>query len=148
MQVVLREDVENLGNKGDIVDVKDGYARNYLVPRGLAIVASRGVVAQAETMRRSRDVKDRREREAAQTLATQLVGRALVITARAGEGGKLFGSVGAADVAEAINAQLGQPIDRRAIQLGDPWKEVGTYEVPVKLHRDVVPVITVNVVGG
>jgi large subunit ribosomal protein L9 len=147
MRVVLREDVETLGNKGDIVEVRDGYARNYLVPRGLAITANRGVIKQAEAMRRNRDIRDRREREAAQELATQLVGRALTITARVGEGGKLFGSVGAADVAEAISTQIGQTIDRRAIQLGDPWKEVGTYEVPVKLHTDVIPVITVNIVG-
>lgn len=147
MRVVLREDVESLGNKGDIVEVRDGYARNYLVPRGLAISASRGVVKQAEAMRRNRDIRDRRERDAAQELATQLVGRALTIKARAGEGGKLFGSVGAADVAEAITSEIGQTIDRRSILLGDPWKEVGTYEVPVKLHTDVVPVITVNVVG-
>jgi len=147
MKVVLREDVENLGKKGDIVEVADGYARNYLVPRGLAITANRGVIKQAEAMRRNRDIRDRREREAAQELATQLVGRALTITARVGEGGKLFGSVGAADVAEAISTQIGQTIDRRAIQLGEPWKEVGTYEVPVKLHTDVIPVLTVNVVG-
>ena len=147
MRVVLREDVQTLGNKGDIVEVRDGYARNYLVPRGLAITANRGVIKQAEAMRRNRDIRDRREREAAQELATQLVGRALTITARVGEGGKLFGSVGAADVAEAISTQIGQTIDRRAIQLGEPWKEVGTYEVPVKLHTDVIPVLTVNVVG-
>src|SRR4051794_6020335 len=117
MRIVLREDVDTLGNKGDIVEVRDGYARNFLVPRGLAIAASRGVVKQAEAMRRNRDVRDRRERDAAQELATQLVGRALTITARAGEGGKLFGSVGAADIAEAISTQIGQTVDRRAIQL-------------------------------
>lgn len=147
MRVVLRADVDSLGKKGDLVEVRDGYARNYLVPRGMAIVANRGVVQQAEAMRRNRDVRDRRERDAARELATQLVGRALTITARAGEGGKLFGSVGAADVADAISAEIGRTIDRRAIQLGEPWKEVGSYEVPVKLHTDVVPVVTVNVVG-
>ncbi len=148
MQVVLRDDVENLGQKGDLVDVKDGYARNFLVPRGLAISATRGVVRQSEAMRRNRDVRGRREREAAQAIATLLDGRVLTITARAGEGGKLFGSVGAADVAEALASQLGAEVDRRSVALADPWKEIGTYEVTVRLHPDVVPSITVNVVGG
>jgi large subunit ribosomal protein L9 len=147
MRIVLREDVDNLGKKGDLVDVRDGYARNYLVPRGLAITANRGVVQQAEAMRRNREARDRREREAAQALAASLEGRALTITARAGEGGKLFGSVGAVDVADAIAAQLGTTVDRRDVQLGEPWKELGTYEVTVKLHTDVQPTITVNIVG-
>jgi large subunit ribosomal protein L9 len=147
MRVVLREDVENLGKKGDLVDVRDGYARNYLVPRGLAITANRGVVQQAEAMRRNREARDRRDREAAQELARSLEGRALTITARAGEGGKLFGSVGAADVAEAIATQLGTTVDRRAVSLAEPWKELGSYEVTVKLHPDVQPTVTVNIVG-
>jgi large subunit ribosomal protein L9 len=147
MRVVLRDDVENLGKKGDLVEVKDGYGRNYLVPRGLAITATRGVARQAEAMRRNRGVRDRREREAAQAVAALLDGRALTITARAGEGGKLFGSVGAADVAEALATQLGAEVDRRAVALAEPWKEIGTYEVTVRLHPDVVPSITVNVVG-
>jgi large subunit ribosomal protein L9 len=147
MRIVLRDDVEHLGKKGDLVEVRDGYARNYLVPRGMAIVATRGVSRQAEAMRRNRDVRDRREREAAQQLATQLVGRAVTITARAGAGGKLFGSVGSADVAEALAAQFGATIDRRAIAVPEPWKELGSYEVAVRLHAEVTPVITVNVVG-
>lgn len=148
MKVVLRDDVASLGRKGDLVEVKPGYARNYLVPRGLAIAANRGVVAQAESMRRNREARDRREREAAQQLATQLSGRALTIVARAGEGGKLFGSVGAADVASAVHSQLGVEIDRRTIGgIDEPWKELGTFEVTIRLHADVVPAVTVNIVG-
>ncbi|HEY3831365.1 MAG TPA: 50S ribosomal protein L9 [Acidimicrobiia bacterium] len=149
MKVVLRDDVGSLGQKGDLVEVKPGYARNYLVPRGLAIVANRGVVAQSEAMKRNRSARDRREREAAQALASSLSGRALTIVARAGEGGKLFGSVGAADVASAVHEQLGVEIDRRTVGgVDEPWKELGTFEVTIRLHADVVPTVTVNVVGG
>ncbi len=148
MKVVLRDDVASLGRKGDLVEVKPGYARNYLVPRGLAIVANRGVVAQADAMRRNRAARDLREREAAQQVAAQLTGRALTIVARAGEGGKLFGSVGTADVASAVHEQLGVEIDRRAVTgLDEPWKELGTFEVTIRLHPDVAPTVTVNVVG-
>jgi len=147
MRVVLRSDVDDLGKKGDLVDVKDGYARNFLVPRGLAIVATRGISRQAESMRRNREARDRREREAAQQLAATLAGRAVTITARAGEGGKLFGSVGAADVVQALQAQLGAELDRRAVALAEPWKELGSYEVEVRLHPDVVATVSVNVVG-
>ena len=148
MKVVLRDDVENLGNKGDIVDVRDGYARNYLVPRGLAISANRGVVKQAEAMRHNRDVRDAKAREVAHTIAKQIAGGALTVKARAGEGGKLFGSVGTAEVAAALHEQFGVEVDRKAIRgIGDAIKELGTYEMSVRLHPDVVPALTVNVVG-
>jgi len=94
VKVVLRTDVENLGKKGDLCEVADGYARNYLVPRGLAMQATKGVIAQAESMRRSRSARDRREREAAEAIAGRLGGQRVTVPARAGEGGKLFGSVG------------------------------------------------------
>src|SRR3954447_19267734 len=149
MKVVLRDDVDKLGLKGDLVEVKPGYARNYLVPRDLAIVANRGVVAQAEAMKRNRSVRDKRDREAAQTLSAQLEGRALTIVARAGEGGKLFGSVGTADVVTAVREQLGVEIERRAVGgVDEPWKELGTFEVTIRLHPDVVPTVSVNVVGS
>jgi large subunit ribosomal protein L9 len=148
MKVVLRDDVASLGRKGDLVEVKPGYARNFLVPRGLAIVANRGVAAQADAMRRNRDVRDRREREAASELAAKLEGRALTIVVRAGEGGKLFGSVGAADVAAAVHDQLGVEVDRRAVGgIDEPWKELGTFEVTIDLHAEVRPSVSVNVVG-
>jgi large subunit ribosomal protein L9 len=147
MRIVLREDVETLGRKGDLVEVADGYARNYLVPRGLAIKATRGVVTQAESMRRARETKEGRDREAAQAVAAQIASRALEIKARAGEGGKLFGSVTAADVAEALQAQSGIEIDRRKVVLAEPIRELGDSEVTVKLHTDVVVAVVVHVVA-
>jgi large subunit ribosomal protein L9 len=149
MKVVLRDDVENLGRKGDVVDVADGYARNYLVPRGLAMKATKGVVAQAESMRRNRAARDARERDAAQATATTIAGIRLEISARAGEGGKLFGSVTAADVAEALLAQKGVEVDRRRIGgIDEPVKELGEVEVEVTLHPDVAATFTVVVVAA
>ena len=148
MKVVLREDVESLGNKGDLVDVADGYARNFLVPRGLAMKATKGVVAQAESMRRNRAARDARERTAAEEVAARLEGRRIALTARAGEGGKLFGSVTPADVAEAVAAAAETEIDRRAITLDEPLKELGEVEVPVRLHPEVTATVTIEVVAG
>lgn len=149
MKIVLRDDVENLGRKGDVVEVADGYARNYLVPRGLAMKATKGVIAQAESMRRNRAARDTRDREAAQATAGALSGLRLEIPARAGEGGKLFGSVTATDVADALRAQTGVEIDRRKLSgLEEPVKEVGEVEVEVSLHPDVVATLTVVVVAA
>jgi large subunit ribosomal protein L9 len=146
MKVVLRDDVDTLGQKGDVVDVADGYARNFLVPRGLAIRAQSGVVRQAEAMRRNRSAREQRDREAAQTLADRLVGKTLSVPARAGEGGKLFGSITAADIVAAVQQQLGVELDRRRLGLDEPLKELGTVELPVRLHTDVVATLTVDVV--
>jgi large subunit ribosomal protein L9 len=147
MRVVLRADVDTLGHKGDLLEVADGYARNYLVPRGLAIRATKGVVKQAEAMRRNRDARDARDRDAAQRIADQLAGRRIEIQARAGEGGKLFGSVTAADVAAALQSQAGVEIDRRNLRLAEPLKELGSAEVPLRLHPDVEAVLAVDVVA-
>jgi large subunit ribosomal protein L9 len=147
MRVVLRADVDALGQKGDLLDVSDGYARNYLVPRGLAIRATKGVVKQAEAMRRNRDARDRREREAAQALADQLAGRRIEVRVRAGEGGRLFGSVTAADVAGAVQAQAGVELDRRHLAMPEPLKALGPAEVPVRLHSEVEVVLAVEVVA-
>ena len=146
MKVVLRDDVENIGRKGDLIEVTDGYARNFLVPRGLAMKATKGVVQQAEAMRRNREARDARDREAAQALADQLTGKRIELRARAGEGGRLFGSVTSADVADAVRAQTGVEVDRRKTQLAEPLKELGAVEVPVKLHADVEVTLTVDVV--
>jgi large subunit ribosomal protein L9 len=147
MKVVLRQDIENVGNKGDLVDVADGFARNYLVPRGLALRATPGIQKQADAMRRSRDARDRRDREAAETIAVQLSGRAVTITARAGEGGRLFGSVTASDIADAVREQLTVEIDRRKVVLDEPLKELGPAELSVRLHPDVIARLTVDVVS-
>jgi large subunit ribosomal protein L9 len=145
MKVVLRADVENVGNKGDLVDVADGFARNYLVPKGFALPATPGIQKQADAMRRSRDAKDRRDREAAEAVAAQLSGRTVAVGARAGAGGRLFGSVTSADIADAVKSQLGVEIDRRRIALDEPLKELGPAELAVRLHADVTAMLLVEV---
>jgi large subunit ribosomal protein L9 len=146
VKIVLREDVENLGRKGDLLDVADGYARNFLVPRGLALKATKGIVKQSESMRRSREARDARDRVGADELAARLSGQQITLTARAGEGGRLFGSVTTADIADAVLAQTGVELDRRTIDLAESLKELGPAEVPVRLHPDVVAALTVEVV--
>jgi large subunit ribosomal protein L9 len=145
MKIVLREDVDTLGKKGDLLEVADGYARNYLVPRGLALRASAGAQKQADAMRRNRDARDKREREAAQALAAQFEGRTISIKARAGGEGKLFGSVTTVDIADAVHKQTGAEIDRRKIVLDEPLKELGPVDVQVRLHPDVVANVHVDV---
>lgn len=147
MKIVLRSDVDNLGKQGELVEVADGYARNFLVPRGLAIVATRGALKQAESERRAREVREAREREAAETLAQRLRAQNLRVLARAGEGGRLFGSVTASDVAEAAQEQLGVELDRRKLDLGEPLRELGTHEVTLKLHPDVDATFNVVVIA-
>jgi large subunit ribosomal protein L9 len=147
VRVVLRDDVENVGRKGDLIEVADGFARNYLVPRGLAMKATRGVVQQAEAMRRNREVRETRDREAAQAVADQLAGRRIEVRARAGEGGRLFGSVTAADIVDAVRAQTGVELDRRNTQLAEPLKALGAADVPVKLHTDVEVTLSIDVVS-
>ena len=148
MRVVLRDDVADLGKKGDILEVADGFARNYLIAKGKAFRASDGVVEQAQAMRRSRDLKDARDREAAETVARTLVPAVITIPAKAGSEGKLFGSVTAADLVAAVNQQAGVELDRRKVHLDEPIKTLGTHQVPVKLHTDVEFPITVEVVRG
>ena len=148
MKVVLRADVDQVGKKGDIVDVADGYGRNFLVPKGLAFLASTGVTEQAAKMRRSRDLRDANDRAAAEEVARTLVPRVVTITARASGEGKLFGSVSASDIAEAVNAQTGIELDRRKLQLDEPIKSLGQHLVPAKLHTDVEFPITVEVVAS
>ena len=146
MKVILRADVDGVGKKGDILDVADGYGRNFLVPKGLAIGASPGAEAQAASMRRSRDIKDAREREGAEAIARQLVPAVIRINVKAGSEGRLFGSITAADVASAVATQTGIELDRRRLHLEEPIKTVGTHEVPVKLHSDVEFRVTVEAV--
>ena len=147
MRVVLRADVDGVGKKGDVLDVADGFARNYLVPKGRAIVATPGVQAQADAMRRSRDVKDAKDREGAEAVARKLVSLVIKIPAKAGREGRLFGSVTAADVAHAVTAQSGVELDRRKLHIDEPIKTMGSHEVPVKLHTDVEFRLNVEVVA-
>lgn len=147
MRVILRDDVDDVGNKGDIVDVTNGFGRNYLLPRGLAMVASTGAESQAQGMRRARDVKDAAARSAAEDVAKTLVSSPVKISARVGADDKLFGSVTAADIAEAVAAQTGVAIDRKQLVLTEPIRTVGTHLVPLKLHTSVEFPVTVEVVA-
>ena len=147
MKVILRADVAAVGHKGDVLDVADGYARNYLVPRGLAMAASKGSLAQAEAMRRSRAVRDARDRDAAEEVATRLTPVTVRIPARAGAEGRLFGSVTPADVATAVQAQTGVEVDRRRLHLDEPIRALGAHEVPLRLHPEVEVRLNVEVVA-
>lgn len=147
MKVILRADVDGVGKRGDVVDVADGHARNYLVPRGLAMKAAAGATAQASSMRRARDTKDARERTAAEDVATKLVPKVITLAVRAGVEGRLFGSVTTADVVDAVEAQTGIVLDRRKLHLDEPIKSLGTHTVPARLHHDVQFPVTVEVVA-
>ena len=147
MKVILRADVPDVGHKGDVLDVADGYARNYLVPRGLAMAASKGAMAQAESMRRARAVRDARDREAAEEVATRLTPLTIRIPARAGAEGRLFGSVTPADIADAVQSQAGVEVERRRLHLEEPIRALGVHEVPLRLHPDVEVRLSVEVVA-
>lgn len=145
MKVILRNDLAGVGKRGDIVDVADGYGRNFLLPKGHAILASDGAVNQAKAMRRARDLRDAADRESAQTIASALVARTITIQAKAGGEGKLFGSVTTGDIAQAIHEQANISIDRKKLHV-EPIKTLGTYSVAVKLHSDVEFPVSVEVV--
>ncbi|MFM8268260.1 MAG: 50S ribosomal protein L9 [Ilumatobacteraceae bacterium] len=147
MKVILRSDHKGLGKRGDIVEVSEGHARNFLLPKGLAITASDGAVAQAAAMRRARDLRDANDRASAQTVASALVGSTITIKVKAGAEGRLFGSVTAADVVAAVRAQANIALDRRVLQV-DHIKTTGTHQVRARLHHDVEFPITVEVVGA
>jgi large subunit ribosomal protein L9 len=146
MRIILRSDRKGLGKRGDIVEVSDGHARNFLLPKGHALTASDGAVAQAASMRRSRDLRDAQDRESAQTVASTLVPKVITITAKSGVDGKLYGSVTLADVAHAVEEQTKVVIDRKHLH-SEPIKTLGTHSVIAKLHNDVEFPITVEVVG-
>jgi len=148
MQLILRSDLAGLGKRGDIVDVADGHARNYLLPRGLALKASPGAVDQAARMRRARDLRDAADRDAAQTIAQALVPKVIAISVKAGQGGRLFGSVTAHDVADAVAEQTGIRIDRRKLHIDSPIKVLGQHSVTARLHHDVQFPITVDIVAN
>ena len=145
MKGILRSDLSGVGKRGDIVEVSNGHARNYLLPKGLALVATDGAVSQATSMRRARDLRDAADRESAQTIASVLVAKTIVITSKAGAEGKLYGSVTTSDIAQAIHEQANISIDRRKLHV-DPIKTLGTYSVSVKLHSDVQFPVTLEVV--
>jgi large subunit ribosomal protein L9 len=148
VRVILRSDVDDLGKRGDILDVADGYARNYLVPKGLAMKATMGAETQAGRMRAARDLRDAQDRAAAEQVASTLVPKVITMAARAGSEGKLFGSITSADIVAAVEDQAGVRLDRKQLRLDEPIKTTGTHTVPVKLHSDVEFPITLEVSGG
>jgi large subunit ribosomal protein L9 len=148
MKVILRSDLADLGKRGDICDVADGYARNYLLPKGLAIKATDGAVSQAASMRRARDLRDAQDRGAAEEVARALVPKVITIKAKAGAGGRLFGSVTTTDIVEAVESQTGVVLDRRKLHLEEPIKAVGPHAVQVKLHTDVEFPVNLDIVAN
>lgn len=145
-EIILREDVENLGSAGDVVDVAPGYARNFLLPQGLALEASEGNLKRLEEERRRARRAEEREIAEAEQLGEELEGRAITFKVRAGEEGTLFGSVTPADVVEKL-AEEGIEVDRRQISLEEPIKELGVYRVTVDVHDEVQPELKVWVVA-
>ncbi|HHC07791.1 MAG TPA: 50S ribosomal protein L9 [Actinobacteria bacterium] len=146
MKLILIKDVPELGHKGDVVDVADGYARNYLVPKKLAVKATAGALRQAEAMRIAREEAARRLLEAAEELRQSLAGARVVVAARSGDEGRLFGSIGARDVAQAITKFTGIEVDPRHIVVEAPIKEIGLHEVTIRPHREVEFQVTLDVI--
>lgn len=144
MQIILQEDVEKLGNRGEVVDVAAGYARNYLLPRRLAIEATAATLKQLERIRATLAKKTATEREGAQKLADAVSGVTVRFVRKAGENDQLFGSVTSADIAEALAAQ-GQKLDKRQIQLAEPIKLTGEYQVTAKIYQEISAAVKVVV---
>jgi large subunit ribosomal protein L9 len=149
MKLILTADVPNLGAPGDIVEVKDGYGRNYLLPRSLAIVATRGAEKQVAAIQRAQRARQIRDLGHAKEVADQLGALTLTVKAKAaGDSGRLFGSVTAADVVEAVRAAGGPALDRRAVEVPGQIKKVGTHRVTVRLHPEVTTELDVAVVAS
>lgn len=147
MEVILTQDIEKLGYKDDLVSVKQGYGRNYLIPQGKAVLATAHVKKMHEETMRQRSQRIEKERASARDMATRLKDKAVKVGAKVGEAGKIFGSVNTIQLAEEIS-KLGFAVDRKHIKIKEePIKTVGTYEAEVKFHRDVVETISFEVVG-
>ncbi|MEV0971552.1 50S ribosomal protein L9 [Microtetraspora glauca] len=148
MKLILTTEVSGLGAPGDIVEVKDGYGRNYLVPRGFAIRWTRGAESQVASIKKARDAREIRDLGTAKEVAGQLGALKVVLKTRAGEAGRLFGSVTTGDIADAVTAAGGPKLDRRRIEIGNAIKSVGSHRVSVKLHPEVSATLDVEVVAG
>lgn len=146
MKLVLTQDVPDLGHKGDVVDVADGYGRNYLVPRSLAILATPGAMKDAEALRTARVAAEAAALEAAEQVAQALADTTVVVAARSADEGKLFGSIGARDVAEAITKYTGVEVPAEQVRLAGPIKEIGLHEILVKPHADIEVRLTLDVI--
>jgi large subunit ribosomal protein L9 len=147
MKIILQSEVEKLGAPGDIVQVADGYARNYLIPRGLAAPATKGAVRHAERLKSGHEERLRRARADAEATAARLAKTPVRISAQAGEDGRLFGSITAQDVADELSKALDEQVDRRRIHLDEPIRSLGAHEVQIHLHPEVDATVTVDVVA-
>ncbi|MBI3401351.1 MAG: 50S ribosomal protein L9 [Acidobacteria bacterium] len=146
MEVILREHVDNLGNRGEVVKVADGYARNYLLPRKLALIVTEGNRKQIEREKGKFEAKELEEKKIAEALVERMANLEIEIARRVGETEALYGSVTSGDIAEAL-AKKGFDIDRRKLQLPEPIKKLGSFDVPLKLHREVITQVKVKVVA-
>jgi large subunit ribosomal protein L9 len=146
MKLILTNDVDGLGHKGDVVEVADGYARNYLLPRSFAIKATTGALKEAEGLRRAREEAERAAVDAAKAVAEALAGSTVVVAARSADEGKLFGSIGARNVAEAIASYTGVQVEPQIIALTGPIKEIGLHEVTIVPHPEVRFQLTLDVI--
>ncbi len=147
-KLILTHEVTGLGAPGDVIDVKDGYARNYLVPRGLATTWSKGAEKEITAIRRARKSREIESLDDARAVRDSLQSKTVVVSAKAGESGRLFGAVTTAEIADAVTAAAGPSIDRRKIEVGQPIKALGEYEVQVRLHAEVSAKLTVKVVAA
>lgn len=145
MRVILRKAVKGLGDAGAVVEVNDGYGRNFLLPKGLAIEATAGNLAALRQQEEKAAQSAARTCQAARELAVRVDGRTVKVHVRAGQGGRVFGSITAQDVADAVQAQLGATVDKRRIELGEPIKSTGAYQVLLRLHPQVTATLAVNV---
>jgi large subunit ribosomal protein L9 len=148
MKLIVTQEVEGLGAPGDVVDVKDGYARNYLVPRGLAIRWTKGAAKQIETIKKAREVRDVRDLSYAREIKSQLESLSVRLPAKAGASGRLFGAVSVADIAEAVKASGGPDIDKRRIIVTEPIKSVGAHQVSVRVHEDVTAIVSLDIIAS
>jgi large subunit ribosomal protein L9 len=148
MKLILTQEVSGLGAPGDVVDVAAGYGRNYLIPRGFAIHWTRGAEKQVDLIKRARSVREIRTLEDAQAAAGQLQRLKVRIKVRAGENGRLFGSVGPADIAAAVKSAGGPELDRRRIEVPDPIKTTGSHNVKVRLHPEVSAAVAIEIQAG
>jgi large subunit ribosomal protein L9 len=148
MKIILTNEVSGLGAAGDVVEVKDGYARNYLVPRGFAIRWTKGGEKDVEQIRRARKIREIATIEQANEIKGRLEGLRVNLKVRAGDQGRLFGSVTPADIADAVKASGGPDVDKRRIELGSPIKSLGSHQVSVRLHPDVAASVDVEVAAG
>jgi len=148
MKIILTQEVSGLGAPGDVVEVKDGYGRNYLLPQGFAIKWTRGAEKQVTVIKRARDAREIRDLGQATEVRDQLSGLKVTLTARSGNGGRLFGSITPAEIVDAVKAAGGPTLDRRRVELPGHIKTTGAYNVSVKLHPEVTATFPVNVVGA